>query len=212
VTAGVAVEQPLDRPPWRRRRQLRQQSATKRSVGPALYRVMEPGEQILAGAFGRVGRLHPWAAWATFVTWTVGALVTAPFLDLIPRPLPVTELLGMSVVIVMTPTLTAEVGLHRGVFLAVTDRQLICVRMRQGAPVRPRKIGPRTAVRFHVPLESVRLRTWPGGERSTSVTYLGPGVRKSGLRVTTTGIWREDLDEVVSALRARAVPVDVLSG
>jgi hypothetical protein len=187
---------PASVPRWRRNQQL-DVAETKRSVGPVLNAVMEPGEQILAGSLAVTG----WWRWREAC---IGLGLSCP--ALLAGPLPVlghasplgSLLLGTLLPILLLPLFVLDVT-RRNVFVAVTDRQLICLSMRNMTPSR---------VRFHVPIGSFQIRKVMSRNRYRSLAYAGPGVRTPRLRVTATGRWRQDMDEVTETLQAAGVPVD----
>lgn len=82
---------------------------------------------------------------------------------------------------------------RRPVFVAVTQRQLICYRLSRNnnAPVR---------LLFCAPPSSTRVtylgRLWPTWR---SVRYDGPVAEGQGLRLMVGRRWRRDLDEVLGA-------------
>jgi hypothetical protein len=208
------------RPSRRRRRQLGQQAAIKAAVGPRLRQVMEPGEQILAGAYGHTAPLSRRTASAALVASVAfGPLLAGLLQHVTGRAsislLALVSVLGVNVVHLLIFNLG---GMRRGVFLAVTDRQLICLTMRDAKPVRRSAASSlillRSAppdlpiVRFAVPRTAARLTGGPPGRDASRVTYFGPGARPRGLRITATGIWRQDLDEVVATLLAAGGTVD----
>jgi hypothetical protein len=207
-------------PSRRRRRELRQQAAIKGAVGPRLQQVMEPGEQILAGAYGHTAVLTPRTARAALAAWGASGPLLALLLEHLTGRAS-TGLITLEAVVSagIVPVLISQLGrTRRGVFLAVTDRQLICLTMRDGKPVRQSAAGSlillrpppadRPVVRFAVPRTAARLTGAPPGRDTSRVTYFGPGARRWGLRITATGIWRQDLDEVVATLLAAGGTVD----
>ena len=162
----------------------------KREVGPALYKVMEPGDQIIAGTWAMAGPT-PWLdtlVAVPFIAFSVAGFTTGAS----PSPL-----WGV------TPSLVPLVLLvwRRPVFVAVTERQLICYRLSRmtNEPVR---------LMFCAPLLAVRVTSLGrSGPRSTSIRYDGPGAEKRSLRLNVIGRWRQDLDEVLAALHARGASV-----
>jgi hypothetical protein len=180
------------------RRELGRQATARLEVGPALHAVLAPGEQILAGTFGSTGR------WQRQERLAVAAVYLAAWIcgiEVSPSGHPSATLL---VPVITAPLITslADAALsarHRKVFLALTNRRLICVRMPFGRMAR---------VRFRVPRELARVLGGPRGRRASSVTYFGPGAKARGLRITVAGAWRHDLDDLVAGLQAAGVPVD----
>ena len=162
----------------------------KREVGPALDKVMEPGDQIIAGTWAMAGpgRWLDLLAVVPFFAFSEVAFTTGAS----PSPL-----WGV------TPSLVPLVLLawRRPVFVAVTERQLICYRLSRmtNEPVR---------LTFGAPLLAVRMTSLGRSvARSTSIRYDGPGAEGRSLRLTVTGRWRQDLDEVLAALHARGASV-----
>lgn len=164
-------------------------STIKREVGPALGKVMEPGDQIVAGTWAVAGP-GPW----------LDMLATVPFLAFGAFGITTGASPGAWGFL---PALLSVVlpFRRRPVFVAVTERQFICYRLSwmTNDPVR---------MLFRAPLLAVRVtgqgRRWP---QQTSIRYDGPGAEERGLRLNVTGRWRRDLDEVLAALHARGASV-----
>ena len=167
-------------------------NTVKRTVGPALYRVMEPGDQIIAG------------------TWAVTG--PTPWLEMLGTVATVLAVAGITTDMTLEPfrelvTLAPLVLLfwRRPVFVAVTQRQLICYRLSRmnNAPDR---------LLFCAPLPSTRM-TYLGrsAPRWRSIRYDGPGAESRGLRLNVAGRWRQDLDEVLAALQAQGGSVEGVS-
>jgi hypothetical protein len=167
-------------------------STVKRAVGPALYRVMEPGDQVIAGTWAMTGPT-PWLDMLTVLpcVFAVAAITTDVTLE------PFRELVNLAPLALLL--------WRRPVFVAVTQRQVICYRLSRmnNAPVR---------LLFCAPLLSTRVtylgRSWP---RWRSVRYDGPGAEGRSLRLNVAGRWRQDLDEVLAALQAQGGRVEGLS-
>jgi hypothetical protein len=163
----------------------------KRKIGPALCKVMEPGDQIIAGTWAMAGP-GPWLDMlgvVPFIAFAAAGFTTGAS----PSPL-----WGG-----VTPSLVPLVSLarRRPVFVAVTERQLICYRLSRmtNEPVR---------LMFCAPLLAVRVTSLGrSAPRSTSIRYDGPGAERRSLRLNVTGRWRQDLDEVLAALHARGASV-----
>ncbi|HXW46618.1 MAG TPA: hypothetical protein VEL03_17645 [Streptosporangiaceae bacterium] len=166
---------------------------TKRYVGPALHGVMEPGERIVAGACAMTG--WRWRELCVAIGLSGWAVLTVPVLGHLS---PVGILLLGLAPILLVPFYVLDTT-RRRVFIAITDRQLICISLR-------RLLAGR--VRFHVPIGSFHIRRTVSRGRYRSLTYVGPGAPVSGLRVTATGKSRRDMNDVVSALQAAGVLVD----
>jgi hypothetical protein len=167
-------------------------NTVKRAVGPALYRVMEPGDQIIAGTWAVTGPT-PWLEMlgALPCVFAVAAITTDVRLE------PFWQLVNLASLVLLF--------MRRPVFVAVTKRQLICYRLSRmdNAPVR---------LLFCAPLLSTRVtylgRSWP---RWRSIRYDGPGAEGRSLRLNVAGRWRQDLDEVLAALQAQGGGVEGLS-
>jgi hypothetical protein len=168
----------------------------RQRVGPALYQVMEPGDEIMAGMLAMAG--------------------LPPLLDMIVGlPIATFSLASISTGGDMTGggigfagfllTLSMQF-LRRPVFVAVTQRQLICYRLARigNEPVR---------LLFRAPLTMVRLT---GNSRSAlrwrSVRYSGPGAERGSLRLNVYGNWRQDLGEVMTALQLGGAAVEAGHG
>jgi hypothetical protein len=170
----------------------------KRRVGSALYQVMEPGDQIMAGALAMTGPTPAWDLLLALPALAGGAAAAANLFGGSSPP----QLLAP--VLVFVPFLFAwPLQLSRKpVFVAVTQRQLICYRMSRlgNEPFR---------LMFSTPLEAVRM-TRLGGRMPNwrAVRYSGPGADGSGLRLNVSNRWRHDLDEVLAALQAGGAAVD----
>jgi hypothetical protein len=165
---------------------------TKRHVGPALHGVMEPGERILAGAYAVTG--WRWRETCVALGLSGWAVLTFPLLGHLS---PLGSLLLGLAPILLVPLYVLDTT-RRRVFVAVTDRQLICVSMKRLFAGR---------VRFHAPIGSFHIRRTVSRSRYRSLTYAGPGAPVTGLRVTATGKWRQDMDEVATALQEAGVLV-----
>ena len=167
-------------------------STVKRKVGPALYQVMEPGDQIIAGTLAMSG-IGPWLEMLFIpLALLVVALGVAGFTDGTP-PAPIWS--GMAALLTLVRLAT-----RRPVFVAVTQRQLICYRMSWNyEPVR---------LSFCAPLPTVRVTSLRRpAPRWRSVRYDGPGPEKGSLQLNVFGGWRQDLDEVLVALQAAGARV-----
>jgi hypothetical protein len=165
-------------------------SSIKREIGPALYKVMEPGDRVIAGTWAVAGP-GPWldllGCVPFFAFGTVG-LVTGASPDPFWLMTPWAILLGL-------------LFWRKPVFIAVTERQLICYRLSRTAnkPLRPWFCAPLLTVR--VTFLNCSLSRW------TSIRYDGPGVEGRGLRLNLTPSWGRDLDEVLAALHDRGASV-----
>jgi hypothetical protein len=163
----------------------------KLRVAPALERVVEPGDRVIAGMSAMTG--------------------PAPLLDLaVGLPVIVLSFVGIGArtdVIALWGGLaswllsTALLFSRRPVFIAVTERQLICYRLS--------RIGSEpTRLLFCAPLITVSMTSvGRGALRWRSVRYSGPGAEGPSLRLNVRGRWRRDLDEVLMALHAGGAAV-----
>jgi hypothetical protein len=172
-------------------------STIKLQVGPALYRVMEPGDQIIAGTWAMAGP-GPWldmlgaALCAPFIALGVAGLTTGAG----PGPFWVGAAPGLLSLVPLVMLFW-----RRPVFVAVTQRQLICYRLFRMTNVPARLL-------FCAPPPTVRVtrmgRRMPGWR---SIRYNGPGAEGRSLRLNVAWPWRRDLDEVLAALHARGASV-----
>jgi len=164
----------------------------KRDVAPVLDGVMEPGEQLVAGVYATTGwRWREVCAALGLSAWAILTIPVVGHLSVLG-----TLLLGLAPVLFL-PLYVLDVT-RRRVFIAITDRQLICVSMK-------RLLAGR--VRFHAPIGSFQIRRAVSRSRYRSLTYVGPGAPASGLRVTATGKSRHDMTEVADALQSAGVAV-----
>jgi hypothetical protein len=94
---------------------------------------------------------------------------------------------------------------RRPVFVAVTQRQLICYGLAKTSNVPVRLL-------FRAPLPAVRAtsRRW-AFPTWRSIRYDGPGAGERGLRLNVQRPWHLELDEVVAALAAQEASVTGLS-
>jgi hypothetical protein len=161
----------------------------KREVGPALGKVIEPGDQIVAGTWAMAGP----GLW-------LDMLGILPFFAAGVAGITAGASPGVWGFLSALLSLISVFG-RRPVFVAVTERQLICYRL-------SRMTNDPDRLLFRAPLLAVRV-TCPGGSgpRRTSIRYDGPGAGERGLRLSVTGSWRRDLDEVLAALHARGASV-----
>jgi hypothetical protein len=171
-------------------------SVIRQQAGPALYQVMEPGDEIMAGLLAKTG-LPP-----LLDSIAVLAPVAVAFAGIIP---------GRSMTFIWAGSLpslatVAIPFLHRPVFVAVTREQLICYQLSRirNKPVR---------LMFRAPLTLVRLT---GTSRSVlrwrSVRYSGPGAERRMLRLNVYGAWRADLAGAVTALQVGGAAVEADNG
>jgi hypothetical protein len=155
------------------------------------------GRKILAGTCGWTGRLRRWNALIAIAA-SIASFVTIPLWPVSHQ----SSLLSFEAARLLPSVIAVILAVpfrHQPVFLAVTDRQLICVRMSGTWP---------TKVRFRIPRLAARVQGGPRTVRSRSITYFGPGARDWGLRFTAAGPWRQDLDDLVAVLQAGGTPVN----
>jgi hypothetical protein len=170
----------------------------KRRVGPALYGVMEPGDQIMAGALAMTGPSPAWDGLLALPALVGGIAGAEGLFGSFSPP----RLLGS--VLVFVPFLTAWPLqlLRKPLFVAVTQRQIICYRMS--------KLGNEPSrLLFSAPLAAVRM-TLLGGRVPNwrAVRYSGPGADVRGLRFNISRRWRKDLGELLVALQTGGAAVD----
>jgi hypothetical protein len=164
----------------------------KQRVGPALYQVMEPGEEIMAGLLAIEGLppLLDLIVALPLVTFSLASIDTGR------------SGFGVGVGLLGSLLTLATQFLRRPVFMAVTQRQLICYRLSRfgSEPVR---------LLFCAPLTAVRLTGGGHGIlRWKSVRYSGPGAEGRPWRLNVYGNWREDLGEVMPALQVGGAAVE----
>jgi hypothetical protein len=120
--------------------------AVRRRVGPALYQVMEPGDQIIAGTWAMSGSAPAWDALAALPAIALGIAGGANHFTNVSGPF--TNVSGpvfggaASMSVFFSTLLMLPLQLRRRqVFVAVTQRQFICYRLsRMGnEPTRPRR-------------------------------------------------------------------------
>jgi hypothetical protein len=172
----------------------------KREAGRAIYPVLGPGDQIIAGTWALTG---PSPAWDLLPGLPAIAGGVSGGLDLFSSiSVPVFGVAAGAGVVVGSYPLTLAVQLRRRpVFIAVTQRELICYRLS--------RIGNEpVSLLFRAPLAAVRVtRLGSAMPRWRSVRYTGPGAESRGLRLNVGGRWRQDLDEVLTALQAGGAAV-----
>jgi hypothetical protein len=158
----------------------------KREVGPALRAVLEPGDQIVAETWAITGP-GPWLDVAgavivmalEFAGFKFGAGAFWGSLTLVCAPL-------------------ALQLMRRSVFVAVTERELICYRL-------SRMTNDPDRLWFRAPLLTVRVTSLEPVvfSRWRSIRYDGPGADGRGLRLNVYGRWRRDLDDVLAVLHTQ---------
>lgn len=175
----------------------------KGRVGPALYSVMEPGDDIVAGMMTEAGPRPGLDMLAALVAIGIGM---GGWFDLFGPGLSPSARAVLGIVSFAAgpwPVITLVV--RKPVFVAVTQRELMCYRMSRfdHAPVRLLFRAPPACVRI---TGSGRRGLW------SSVRYSGPGARNRGLRLNIVWYWRQDLHEVLTALLLAGAAVDISAG
>jgi hypothetical protein len=168
----------------------------KLRVAPALERVMEPGDRIIAGMSAMTGP-------APLLDLAAGLPAVAVLFVSIGARTAATALWGALASWLLSTALQFS---RRPVFVAVTEHQLICFRLS--------RIGSEpTRLLFCAPLIAVSMiSVGRGVPRWRSVRYSGPGAEGPSLRLNVFGRWRRDLDEVLLALHAGGATVPGVSG
>jgi hypothetical protein len=168
----------------------------KQRVGPALYQVMEPGDQIIAGTWAQTGPsplVDTLASLPFLAVWLHQIIAGGP----VPDP-------GRGLLSLMTFLADSAVGgllplalliWRRPVFIAVTQRQLICYGL-------TRLTSEPARLLFTAPLAAVRIRPGLRVLGCRSVRYDGPGAGQRPLRLSVSARWRHDLDQVLTAVQA----------
>ena len=177
----------------------RGKARTKQQAGPWLYRVMAPGERIVAGVSAvdgppvlalRIPLLVLTLAAFTYATYRLVQAVHGELSHGLDGPFP----LGL----LWVPLLLVNF-LNRPVFLAVTGQRVICYRLSfyDRQPLR---------LLFAVPLAEVRVTRYRQGRWLASLRCEAPEdgkVRRR--RLTVARVWQPDLDALLAALN-RAEP------
>jgi len=168
----------------------------KRRVEPALYQVMEPGDQIVGGTLAMTGSM----TWDTVAGALAIVAVVTGTAGLIGAANPS---VGLAFGVGLASLALFPLQLRRKpVFVAVTRREIICYRLSRMRfePVR---------LLFRAPLAAVQVggarRALPGWR---SFRYSGPGAEGRGLRLNVHWRWGQEVDEVVSALQAGGAAVE----
>jgi hypothetical protein len=162
-------------------------AAVKRRAEEALRRELQPGEHVVAGAAGTCdpSRWGTAALLAAALALAAAGLVSfaGPQPGLLSGPLPG----GLALPLLI-------LGIHflpRSMYVAVTDRRLICCRLsRLGST--PRQLA------FAVPLADLRIVNYRSGKRESSVRCEIPGHKRIRLAVGRAG--RNDFAGVDMAL------------
>ncbi len=164
----------------------RDKARVKQLVGPWLHQVMVPGERMVAGVRAESGPPPPAVLAACLVLGIAG--ITYGTYELVHgdgAPYPA----GLA-----GPVALALNRLNRPVFLAVTDRQVICFRL---------SAYDRSSVRllFAVPLSRARITRYRQGRWRASLRCEAPeGGRSRKRQLTVPRAWQPDLDALLAAL------------
>ena len=175
-------------------------TALKRKVGPALYRVMEPGDQIVAGTWAMAGPAPAWDALGALPAIAAGVIGALVLFGNLSGPWS-SSAVGVDLGAISFFLFPLQF-LRKPVFIAVTQRQLICYRLAMMG-------NDPTRLLFCAPLTAVRVtRAGRGAFRWRAVRYSGPGAEGRSLRLNVRGRWREDLDQVLAALQVGGAGVE----
>lgn len=174
----------------------------KGRIGPALYSVMETGDDVLAGVLAEV-TLGPLVDVPIAFAGTCSLIVA--LYDVFGPGLSQAGAVATAASVGLSLVLAAALLMRKHVFIAVTQNSLICYRVSR---------LDQSAVRllFVAPPSSVRLTGSGRGLLRSSVRYSGPGTGERGLRLTIVRPWQGDLDEVLTALALAGAAVEVTSG
>jgi len=169
----------------------------KRRAGAALYEVMEPGDQIMAGTLAMTGPSALWELLLALPALAGGVAGAANLFGDLSLPLLISPVLVFVPFLLAWPLQLSR----RPVFVAVTQRQFICYGLSRFGNEPSRLL-------FSAPLEAVRTTVL--GRRMPNwraVRYRGPGAEGRGLRFNVKGRWRRDLTDVLAALQAGGAAV-----
>jgi hypothetical protein len=164
----------------------------KLQVEPALREVMEPDDEIMAGMLAMAG-LSP----------LTEIMVSLPVIVFTFAGIGAgRDILGIWITLLGSWLTLAITLRRRSVFVAVTQRQLICCRLAKfgNEPVRPLFCTPLTAVR--ITGTGRRTLSWK------SVRYIGPGAKDRGMQFHVYRSWLKDLAEVLTALETGGAAVE----
>ena len=161
-------------------------------AGRAIRQVTEPGEAVLAATKATASWLPTWML-LVFVPYTIWGITVAyylPGLNVVERV--IILIISSAIVGGSLSVYSDDQDRRRPVYLAVTQRQLICLRLGKGGE--PGSLVFSAMLPF-VQMECVHrpLRRW------SYVRYRGPGVRSHGLRLYSP---RNHDDEMATLLRA----------
>ncbi len=164
----------------------RDKAQVKQQVSPWLYRVMVPEERIVAGVRAETGP-PPTAVLAACLVLAIASMTYGGYELAHGAGVPIP--IGLA-----GPALIALGWLNRPVFLAVTDRQVICLRL---------SAYNRSSVRllFAVPLSRARITRYRQGRWRASLRCEAPeGGRSRKRQLTVPGVWQPDLEALIGAL------------
>jgi hypothetical protein len=167
--------------------------AMKGRVEPELDRIMGSDEQVTVGVLAARG---PFPEWGDLL-WLLLLLLACVNLAVVVRAGLSAHLPGL--LRAGTPVLLLGGAMERlsrrPVFLVVTNRRIICLRLSRianrpvGRPVFIASIGAATLI----PAQTIL----PG---HGAARYRGPGASPRGLRLMARGGWRQDLAQAIAAL------------
>ncbi len=177
----------------------RGKARVKQRAGLWLYRVMWPGERIVAGVRAeaapfqlpvlaiRLAALGLSLAWGVLATIHLVVLLSS---QQAPGPSPFMPFLVVPAVLATQ----LSTWLVRPVFIAVTDRQVICYRL-SFFDQQPSRLL------FAVPLAEVRVTRYRQGRWFASLRCEAPeGGKVRRRRLTVARVWQPDLDALLTAL------------
>jgi hypothetical protein len=164
-------------------------------VSLLLGRDIEPGEYVMAGAYGQAGPAYRWARPLAFIVaacWAAsyGYFSYQFFAAGQSSPNPAAVFAANAALV-----LIAAASWRRPIYLALTTRSLYVVR------VRPMGRKPASAV-SRTPVAAVTWTVTRSSPWQRRVRFNGPGLPATGLCLVTAGDWRADLDQLITALRA----------
>lgn len=158
-------------------------AALQRQAAEALRHDLQPGERFAVGA---VVTSDP-SRWAMAALLTMAVVLTTVGLLSLLGPLPASPVIAMG-----APALGLSIQfLHRPMYVVVTDRRMICIRMS-----RFRSTARRPALA--APLADVRILSYRSGHYRASIRCEVPGRKAILLHVSRAG--RKDFAEVEMAL------------
>jgi hypothetical protein len=168
----------------------------KRQVGAALAPVLEPGERIIAGTLAAEG-LWPLVMWGTSVLLALAFVVISVIAG---QSWPAAPFVVAAAAVSLIFRLRAP-----NVFVVVTSRRVVCFRMTRFVA----RLGPVTGTAPVTIAAAAVGRATPIGRMVTLTGLAGPNPAGAGaqLRLTVPRLWRRDLDELLTGLRAGGASV-----